>query len=276
MRLHDFAHKILFSGNLEDKLISSDLIDWDDETSWEPIRADFPERAKNISFSKDQVKFPGKGALKHPRERGKALHFFANHELLAIEMMAQALLLFPDLTLQQKKLLVKTLSEEQKHFQLYRERMKDFQVEFGDFPLNSFFWTFMENVHTHDEFFAVISLTFEQANLDFANYYKGIFADVGDEKTAEVLNVVYEDEIKHVARGRHEITQSLKISSKEASDLWDYYCEILPPPLTPSRAKGMIFDESARSRAGLPSDFISSLLSYKNDFAITQRKQWEK
>lgn len=271
MNIRDFALHILTNGDLESKLISVDLIDWDQEVSWVSQKFEGPARCGKITFSKDQVKFPGRGALKHNKERGKALHFFANHELLAIEMMAQAILQFPEMTKSQQKLLMNTLSEEQKHFNLYRKRMNDFGVEFGDYPLNNFFWSFIEHITTLESFFSVISLTFEQANLDFASHYKKVFEEIGDNETAGILQVVYEDEIKHVARGRVEVMRAGVLPE----ELWEFYTKTLPHNLTPSRAKGMSFDREGRIKAGLNEDYIEKLLNYKNEFSITNRKQWK-
>ncbi len=275
MTLFEYAKNILLGESLEEKLTPSSVIEWNESELWEPLRVKFPARNEKISFSQKQIKFPGKGALKLDKEKGKALHFFANHELLAIEMFAQAILLFPELKISQRKLLVKTLEEEQKHFSLYLKRMNSFGVKFGDFPLNQFFWSFMEKIETPDQFFATISLTFEQANLDFAKYYHSIFELVGDGETANILKIVYEDEIKHVARGRHEVAHSLVGKEEAMTQLWEHYCDILPPPLTPARAKGLIFDEEGRKMAGLPTEYIESLKEYRNSFAITDRKQWQ-
>jgi uncharacterized ferritin-like protein (DUF455 family) len=271
VNVFEFASTILLNGDLEDKLTSSQNIDWSENLRPKPLRVSEPTRSQAIKFSSKQIKFPGKGALKHPRERGKALHFFANHELLAIEMMAQALLLFPNWGQSQQRLVVKTLEEEQKHFRLYLKRMQDFNISFGDFPLNSFFWSFMEKITTPEQFFAVISLTFEQANLDFARYYMEVFLDLEDHKTYEILKEVYEDEIRHVARGRTELLRVVE----EPQELWDFYCANLPENLTPARAKGLLFDEKGRMKAGLNSHYIETLKDYKNSFSITNRKQWK-
>lgn len=271
MKLHTFVSKILKQGNLSSKLVSPQSIDWEENETWISERLSFPVRDESIKFSTEQIKFPRSPSLKDPKQKGKALHFFANHELLAIEMMAQALLLFPELTIAQRKSLVKTIEEEQNHFSMYLGRMQELGVSFGDYPLNQFFWSFMERINTPEQFFSVISLTFEQANLDFASYYMKVFKEHGDERTYLILREVYEDEIRHVARGRNELLK--KVSSPE--ELWDFYCENLPDNLTPARAKGMVFDDKARVKSGLPSVFIDSLKNYQNTFSITNRKQWK-
>ncbi len=271
MNVFEFASTILLKGGLEDKLISSDLINWEFRIKQEPLRVERPVRNDKLQFSKEQIKFPGKGALRDLKQRGKALHFFANHELLAIEMMAQALLLFPGWEESQQKLVVRTLTEEQKHFKLYHDRMNEYGVEFGDYPLNSFFWSFMDKIENDQQFFSVISLTFEQANLDFAKHYMQVFKDLEDFKAFEILNEVYEDEVRHVARGRTELLKSID----DPNQLWQHYCQNLPGVLTPARAKGISFDRDGRRKAGLDDSYISSLEGYNNSFKITQRKQWK-
>ena len=186
MKLYEFASHILKKGDLSSKLTSAQQIVWEESETWVSERYETPARSPEICFSEQQIKFPGKGALKDPLQRGKALHFFANHELLAIEMMAQALLLFPELSLPQRKSLVMTISEEQKHFSMYLSRMQELGVSFGDYPLNQFFWSFMANIENPDQFYSVISLTFEQANLDFASHYKELFKDLGDLRTYSI------------------------------------------------------------------------------------------
>ena len=55
---------------------------------------------------------------------GRLLHFFANHELLATELMALVLLKFPDAPAAFRKGVLETLKDEQEHTRLYIERMK--------------------------------------------------------------------------------------------------------------------------------------------------------
>ena len=264
-----YCKNILESTSLEEKL-SGFAGNLAGESPRESFIVCSPSRATAIAFSEEQIKFPKIGSLKNEGQRGKALHFFANHELLAIEMMAQAICKFVDMPQETIRSLMGTIADEQRHFKLYQSRMRDFGVEFGDFPLNAFFWSYMAKIDSYESFFAVLSLTFEQANLDFAKHYELAFSSIGDNETAEILKEVYEDEIKHVARGHNVLRRS------DPNDLWTHYVDLLPPPLTPARAKGMIFDQSGRAKAGLTGSFIDLLRDYRSEFQITKRKSWEK
>ena len=133
-----------------------------------------------------------------------ALHSFANHELLAIEMMAAALLIYPHEKEEQKRFkrgVLSALKDEQKHLGLYIARLNELGYEFGDFPLNDFFWRQMDKLKTPSQYAAVMALTFESANLDFAQFYAKIFRSFDDEKTASILDVVLKDELSHVGPG---------------------------------------------------------------------------
>ena len=56
-------------------------------------------------------------------------------------------------------------------------------------------------VDSVDQFVAGMSLTFEQANIDFSLYYKEQFELAGDRTTAAIMQTVLQDEIAHVRHG---------------------------------------------------------------------------
>ena len=271
MNVFDYAYALLSSKDIEGKLLSCEIVeDFSIGLHTSQITFKRPGRAANIIFSEKQKKFPNIEKLKTDEGKAIALHFFANHELLAIEMMAQAILRFTQMSDKERQTILLTISDEQKHFRIYCERLEELGFLFGDFPVNAFFWKQMDSIDSLDQFYAVVALTFEQANLDFADYYYHLFLELGDDKTASVMKIVYDDEIKHVARGRQYLQKKLK----ENTDLWDYYCDLLPYPITPSRAKGILFKEKGRLKAGLPEAYVDKLASYSNSFKVTQRKKW--
>lgn len=271
MHYLDYAKQLLLSENLEDKLVPLRDVEYD-LTNIDFKIPNYPSRSKKIEIKKEQAKFPKKTSFHLDEKRAMAIHFFANHELLAIEMMATALLYYPVHNEQDilfKKGLVKTIQDEQKHLKLYLNRMKDFGLELGDLPLNDFFWRQIHELNTPSKFYATMALVFESANLDFAKYYEECFKEVEDFKSSEIMHIVFEDEKSHVALGAHW----LNIWRKDKS-LWEYFNQNLPMLMTPARAKGIHFNRQSRVDSGLDIDFVDKLEKYYDDFGITNRKNW--
>lgn len=271
MHYKEWAQHLLMGSGLDDKLIHEKNLEVNFTDSFSSfVLPTNPGRTLKLQFNNKQIKFPKRGSFHHDDRRALALHFFANHELLAIEMMATALLRYPDVTeddLLLKKGLIKTIIDEQKHLKLYLNRMKDLGLELGDFPLNDFFWRQLEKLKTPANFYSLMSLTFESANLDFATYYEMCFNEVEDAETAKIMKIVLEDEISHVALGAKWLNQW-----RGDKKLWEYFFESLPFPITPARAKGVTFNRDARIRAGLDDEFIDILEKYRDPFGITNRR----
>lgn len=265
---YDFARSILEGETLSHKLLSVN-IEWDNWKAFE--LPGLPGRKDRLSFSDHNIKFPKSSRLHETDNKALALHSFANHELLAIEMMASALLIYPHSTdedIRFKRGIYTALKEEQKHLGLYIKRLNELGYDLGDFPLNDFFWRQMEKLKTPSQYAAVMALTFEAANLDFAQHYAQIFRSSGDIDTASILDTVLEDEIGHVAFGTYWMKKW-----RQDKSLWDYYRTSLPWPLTPARSKGIGYDQGLHQKAMNDDDFINQLTSYDDQFKITKRSQ---
>ncbi len=260
MEIKDFAELILFTPDLTAKLSSP--VHFTDENPGHPIDTpQSPARHSELSLygDKSKKKFPTPSRLEEFKERGAVLHFFANHELLALELMALILLKFPDAPSKFRRGIVATMLEEQHHMKLYLTRMQDYGVQFGEIPVNSFFWDAMSKTSSPATFVAAMSLTLEQANLDYAKHYFEQFKKLGDTETSNILKKVYEDEIGHVGLG---LTWLRQWKDPEISD-WEAYSKLLTPPLSPSRARGIGFDRDGRIKAGLSTDFIDEIKLYR-------------
>ena len=276
MNLKDYAREILEGESLNSKLLAipklENISEAKNTTKYTcPLK---PGRAGKLSFSSKQMRFPKVNSFMEAEKRSMALHFFANHELLAIEMMAAFILIYPDddNTLKLKKGVLSSLKDEQKHLKLYIDRMKELSgIEFGDFPLSDFFWRQMKFLKDPAQFLSFMSMTIESANLDFALFYRNIFEEYGDSKTSKILEIVLNDEIKHVGLGYTWLNRW-----RGDQDTWDYYNSLLPDRLTPARAKGMVFNEDARRKAGIDENFILRLKNFRSDFLVTNRKTWNK
>lgn len=260
MELREFAERILFGASIEDKLVAPDSIT--DERPGPAISSpEAPGRPPELEFKKESQRnsdFPGLQRLESEQERGRLLHFFANHELLATELMALVLLRFPDAPKAFRRGVLQTLRDEQEHTRLYLERMRDCGIQFGELPVSGYFWRAVSTMESPMDYVAGLSLTFEQANLDFARHFSQSFAQVGDEETAKLLDRIHRDEIGHVAYG---LKWFRRWKNPEETD-WQAFKRQLKFPLSPQRAKGTTLNVEARQAAGLDATFIAELNVY--------------
>ena len=261
MELRDFAEQVLFATTLEEKLRAPANLT-DERPGPALVTPAAPGRPANLFFKAhgtgDKSEFPGLHLLEKNHERGKLLHFFGNHELLATELMALVLLKFPDAPAAFRQGVLRTLQDEQEHTRLYMERMKTCGIALGDFPVSGYFWRCVAPMEHPIDYVAGLCLTFEQANLDFAGHYGRNLATVGDAGSAKLLEKIYRDEIGHVAYG---LKWFRRWKNPGESD-WDAFCRTLKFPLSPQRAKGFSLNVEGRQAAGLDSQFIAELNVY--------------
>lgn len=256
--MREIAERVLFAESLEEKLRPGPLAASDENRGKAIALPDGPGRPAELRVRGDGVRvdFPGIHHLDDDRERGVMLHFLANHELLAAELMALVLLKFPDSPKEYRAGVYEAMREEQAHALMYVRRMKECGIAFGDLPVNDHFWRIVAPMQTPLDFVTRLNLTFEQANLDFSKHYATLFRKVGDDATAAVLEKIHQDEIGHVGHG---LKWFRKWKEQGESD-WNAYKKCLSFPLTPARAKGLApFNAASRLLAGLDEEFIRNL-----------------
>lgn len=257
MELREFAEQVLLGRTLEEKLRSPEILT--DDWPGPPLEAPaLPGRPSGLEFrgpGSARAEFPPAHRLGDDRSRGQLLHFFTNHELLATELMALVLLRFPEAPSAFRRGVLQTLRDEQAHTRMYLERMRQCGIEFGELPVSGYFWRMVSPMASPLDFVTGLSLTFEQANLDFCRHFARGFLEAGDDTTAGLLDRIYRDEIAHVAHG---LKWFRRWKNPETSD-WDAYCHQLQFPLSPTRARGITFNVEGRRAAGLDPGFIARL-----------------
>ena len=96
MTVQEYAERVLFGTTLEEKLAPppQGIVDLPGTAIVVP---DAPGRPEGLELRRDGVRaeFPGTTGIEDDEHRGRLLHFFANHELLAAELMALVLLKIP-------------------------------------------------------------------------------------------------------------------------------------------------------------------------------------
>ena len=270
MNLTEFAEQIVFGTSLDEKLASPGRLSFTPATNRATQQAlksagalATPARPSGLEMHDGPglSQPPSDTELGDEKARGRLLHFLANHELLATELMALVLLKFPDAPLAFRRGVLVTLQEEQEHTRLYLQRMQDCGIEFGSYPLSGHFWRVVEPMKGPIDFVSRLSLTFEQANLDYSLHYAKLFSQLGDSETAAILERVYQDEIGHVQHGLHWFRQW---KDPNQSD-WTAYESQLEFPMSPQRARGpkCEFNREGRRAAGLDTQFIEAVEVYR-------------
>jgi len=253
MELKDWAQRILSADTLEEKLLNPEILT--DRDPGAPLFWSEPSRPSHMGFKKHtrKNKLPSIHELDNPDHRAACLHRFAGHELLAVEIMAYALLAFPNAPKHFRRGVANTLREEQEHVRLYMNQMERFGITFGDLPLFKHFWSYIPYLQTPEEYLSVMSLTFEMANLDYAPLYGSIFKKVGDEQAAALMRKILQDEIAHVSFGWNW----LKKLKKEEETPLETYLRSLPPSLPPKKAMvGSHYQKENREKVGLTKDWM--------------------
>jgi uncharacterized ferritin-like protein (DUF455 family) len=254
LNARDYAHAIVTGETLDAKLVVPPA-DLALEDPGAPLRIAAPGRPTALAIVPGRsAKVPPLAGMRDPAQRARILHALANHELQAIELFAWAVLAFPAAPLAFRRGLVAILADEQRHLGLYMDRLTAHGLAFGDLPVTGHFWNKLDHLTGPLEFACAMNLTFENANLDFAGDYAAAARACGDHATAEALDQVHADEIKHVHFGWVWLR-------KLAGDVdpWQAYLDHVKFPLGPRRARGARFDREARVRAGFDEAFIDAL-----------------
>ena len=254
--LHAWAQCLLLGDRLEDKLRDPGTIQDQGGPALSP--PDEPGRPAAWAFSSQRQPFPRASELVEARARGTMLHFFANHELLAIELLALGLVRFPDAPARFRRGLVRTIQDEQRHLSLYLSRMAELGVAPGEVPVNRFFWDCGRDMDSPLDLCVRMGLCLEQANLDYCVAYAALLRRVGDEESAVILDRILADEVGHV---QHALYWFRRWKDSGNSD-WDAFVSRLHLPLSPARARGNVLHRGLRDKVGLDVDFVDRLAVY--------------
>lgn len=255
MDLRTFALAVLQTEDLDAKLAPPPAELTDDDPG-PALRATGPGRPPRLRIaSGGTADAPSVEGLHDPAQRPRILHALANHELQAAELFAWALLAFPDAPKEFRRGLLKILQDEQRHTRMYIARLEESGARFGDLPVSGYFWKKVETITSPLRFICAMSLTFENANLDYTVDSADAARRAGDAKTAAVIDRVHLDEIEHVRFG----WTWLQVFKGEDESAWDAFRSNLTWPLRPLRARGTNFYREGREAAGLDPDFIRNL-----------------
>jgi uncharacterized ferritin-like protein (DUF455 family) len=210
---------------------------------------------------------PARPELRPPREvprraigggaRGRIalLHALAHIELNAIDLAWDLIARFTGEGLPRGFYddWVRVAGEEAAHFEMLAGRLSDLGGGYGDLPAHDGLWeAATETAHDLKARLAVVPLVLEARGLDVTPAMIGRLRAAGDGESAEILEVVYREEIGHVAAGKRWFDWLCQRDGAEPAETWRalvrrHFKGRLKPP----------FNEAARAEAGLaPADYV--------------------
>lgn len=225
-----------------------------------PQLADAPARPqKPILVDPSQTK---RRRLGSPAGRAALLHAVAHIEFNAIDLAADMLARFAlDSRIAESSRhdfctdWISVVTDEARHFTMVITRMRELDVEYGDHPAHNGLWE--AALATRESFaarLAIAPLVLEARGLDVTPAMIQKLDSHKDKQSADVLRVIYDEEVRHVAIGRKWFSEIAKHESTSEVEQFHrlvrkYFKGALKPP----------FNEPARTKANLPPKFYEPL-----------------
>lgn len=198
-------------------------------------------------------------SLHSPRGRIALLHAIAHIELNAVDLALDIVGRFAAAPMPQSFFdgWMQVAYEEAKHFKLVRERLRALDADYGDMPAHDGLWQAAHDTRNDlTARLAVVPLILEARGLDVTPSLRAKMREAGDHDSAAVLDIIYEDEKKHVAIGAKWFRFLCARQGKDAARTFHELVRAnfrggLKPP----------FNDLARAAAGLTPAFYRTLSS---------------
>ncbi|MCP9483151.1 ferritin-like domain-containing protein [Shimia sp. CNT1-13L.2] len=213
-----------------------------------PDRPSRPEKPELLSPRDVPKRRPGS-----PQGRIALLHAVAHIELNAVDLHWDIVARFTDtpMPLGFYDDWVKSANEESKHFNMVCDCLEEMGSFYGALPAHAGMWRAAED--TAQDFLgrlAVVPMVLEARGLDVTPGMIEIFKKANETRTIEALNVIYAEEVGHVAYGSKWFNflcgrDNLDPKAEFHALVQKYFHSALKPP----------FNEEKRAEAGLPPDF---------------------
>ena len=201
---------------------------------------------------------PKRNARGGPAARVALLHALAHIELNAIDLALDLAIRFPEEHLPRAFVddWIGVAADEGRHFLLLRDRLRALGSDYGALPAHDGLW--MSATGTAGDIaarLAVAPMVLEARGLDVTPATIAKLRQAGDDASADILQIIYDDEIGHVAAGRRWFGWICKARGiGDVAGEWrrlvrQHFDGVVKPP----------FNEPARAEAGMTLDFHATL-----------------
>lgn len=183
------------------------------------------------------------------------LHALAHIEFNAIDLACDMVARFEGMPLAFYGDWIGVADDEARHFQMLRRRLQDLEADYGDLPAHDGLWQAADD--TCDDLLArlaVVPLVLEARGLDVTPAMIERLERAGDHDSVAILEVIYREEIDHVAAGSRWFAHVCEQRGLDPAPTWrtvvrERFNGDLKPP----------FNDTAREAAGLPNAFYADL-----------------
>ena len=145
--------------------------------------------------------------------------------------------------------------DESRHYTMVTKRLGELGCNYGDLPAHDGLWEAAQKT-AHDLLarLAIVPMVLEARGLDVTPNMITRFNSFGDSQSADILQVIYEEEISHVAKGNKWFNHLCDISNIEKVDTFQSL-------VNKHFSGGLIrpFNYEAREKAGLIQDYYEPL-----------------
>lgn len=181
-----------------------------------PARPDRPE----LKLPRDM---PKRGRGGSAQNRIALLHALAHIELNAIDLAWDIVARFAHLGLPKGFTddWVQVADDEARHFRMLETRLSALGSSYGDLPAHDGLWqAATETAHDLAARLAVVPMVLEARGLDVTPETVRRLRDFGDAESADLLQTIHDEEIGHVAAGRHWFVHLCAERGAEPVVLW--------------------------------------------------------
>jgi len=233
--------------------VEQGAIEWDTAFPVQPIRAPGrPPRPELVSPS--QVP---RRRLGSDEGRAALVHAIAHIEFNAINLALDAVYRFRDMPQHYYLDWVSVAQDEARHFQLLNSRLEQLGRHYGDFPAHNGLWEMAEK--TADSCLvrmALVPRVLEARGLDVTPGMIHRLRSVGDQDTIAVLEIILQEEVRHVAIGTHWFNFCCELEHRNPVET---FLELLQSHFTGS-IRGP-FNMDARAQAGFTREEMKALMA---------------
>lgn len=218
----------------------------DTEADYQAIAARAPIPGRPVKPALVDPKTVGMRSVQTPEGRAILLHAIAHIEFNAINLHLDIVWRFPHQSEAFYIDWINVAKEEAKHFRLLRQRLGAMGYDYGAFTAHNGLWEMAER--TENDLLARLALvprTLEARGLDVTPAIQQRLAQVGDDKSVAILDIILEEEIGHVDIGNRWYMSECQ--SRNLDPIETYAALIDQYAVTSLRGP---FNKEARKQAG--------------------------